>query len=234
MVHPAAFYQYPPQPYQIPHGITSPSPVYQHYQPVYTPPPQAPANPSPPAAQADATKEDGYAEFKEMLMKDKADREAREAAAKKAEEEKFAALEAAKAKAEEIAKAAEAAAAAATTEAEKKAADEQAKLKAEAQEAASKAKTEADEAAAKFKEEKEAAVAAAAAAAAPPAPEERKKPIKFKDAVGRKFSFPFHLCRTWEVRKSKSSLSVSLDFILITSFGNIGYGRSNPPGIFTC
>ncbi|KAF2230585.1 hypothetical protein EV356DRAFT_418723, partial [Viridothelium virens] len=23
-------------------------------------------------------------------------------------------------------------------------------------------------------------------------------PIKFKDAVGRKFSFPFHLCKTWK------------------------------------
>jgi hypothetical protein len=26
-----------------------------------------------------------------------------------------------------------------------------------------------------------------------------RAPIKFKDAVGRKFSFPFHLCSTWEV-----------------------------------
>ncbi|KUJ18926.1 uncharacterized protein LY89DRAFT_582316 [Mollisia scopiformis] len=25
-----------------------------------------------------------------------------------------------------------------------------------------------------------------------------KSPIKFKDAVGRKFSFPFHLCKKWE------------------------------------
>ena len=25
------------------------------------------------------------------------------------------------------------------------------------------------------------------------------KPIRFKDAVGRKFSFPFHLCQTWKV-----------------------------------
>lgn len=30
-----------------------------------------------------------------------------------------------------------------------------------------------------------------------------KKPIKFKDAVGRKFSFPFHLCATWAVSTSK-------------------------------
>ncbi|KAF2766011.1 hypothetical protein EJ03DRAFT_278987, partial [Teratosphaeria nubilosa] len=25
-----------------------------------------------------------------------------------------------------------------------------------------------------------------------------KAPIKFKDAVGRKFSFPWHLCKTWK------------------------------------
>ncbi len=28
---------------------------------------------------------------------------------------------------------------------------------------------------------------------------ERKKPLKFKDAIGRRFSFPFHLCNTWHV-----------------------------------
>ena len=27
----------------------------------------------------------------------------------------------------------------------------------------------------------------------------KKKPLKFRDAVGRKFSFPFELCNTWEV-----------------------------------
>jgi hypothetical protein len=26
-----------------------------------------------------------------------------------------------------------------------------------------------------------------------------KAPVKFKDALGRKFSFPFHLCQTWTV-----------------------------------
>ncbi|KAK8221189.1 hypothetical protein IWZ01DRAFT_490085 [Phyllosticta capitalensis] len=30
-----------------------------------------------------------------------------------------------------------------------------------------------------------------------PKPEEKRLPIKFKDAVGRKFSFPWHLCKTW-------------------------------------
>jgi hypothetical protein len=28
-----------------------------------------------------------------------------------------------------------------------------------------------------------------------------KPPIKFKDAVGRKFSFPWHLCKSWKVRR---------------------------------
>ena len=30
-----------------------------------------------------------------------------------------------------------------------------------------------------------------------PPPEKREKPIKFKDAIGRTFNFPFHLCNTW-------------------------------------
>jgi hypothetical protein len=34
----------------------------------------------------------------------------------------------------------------------------------------------------------------------------RKEPIKFNDALGRKFTFPFHVCCTWEVR--------SLQFIM--------------------
>ena len=33
----------------------------------------------------------------------------------------------------------------------------------------------------------------------------KQKPIKFEDAVGRKFSFPFHLCSTWPVSYSNSS-----------------------------
>jgi len=30
-------------------------------------------------------------------------------------------------------------------------------------------------------------------------PDERKKPIRFTDAVGRKYIFPFHFCKTWAV-----------------------------------
>jgi hypothetical protein len=33
----------------------------------------------------------------------------------------------------------------------------------------------------------------------PTAEADKKKPIKFLDAVGRKFSFPFELCCTWAV-----------------------------------
>jgi hypothetical protein len=35
-----------------------------------------------------------------------------------------------------------------------------------------------------------------------------KAPLRFKDAVGRKFSFPFHLCATWSV-SCYSSLMLS-------------------------
>ena len=29
---------------------------------------------------------------------------------------------------------------------------------------------------------------------------EETEPLKFKDVVDRKFTFPFHLCSTWQVR----------------------------------
>lgn len=32
-----------------------------------------------------------------------------------------------------------------------------------------------------------------------PSPDDGKAPIKFKDAVGRKFSFPWRICKTWKV-----------------------------------
>ena len=130
-----------------------------------------------------------------MLLDQKAEQEARELAARKAEEDRAALAEAEKKKADEIAAAAAEAAAKATTEAEKKAADKAAEEAAKAAEEAAKAKADAD-----------AAIAAAAVPPPPPPPpEEKKKPIKFKDAVGRKFSFPFHLCATWEVSLSRRS-----------------------------
>jgi hypothetical protein len=37
--------------------------------------------------------------------------------------------------------------------------------------------------------------------------QKREKPIKFKDAVGREFSFPFDFCKTWAV-------GLTTDFLL--------------------
>ncbi|MCJ1259769.1 hypothetical protein MMC24_007608 [Lignoscripta atroalba] len=194
MHHPAGpgYFPYPPQAYPIPHPM-APSPVYHAYPPVYSPPPVH--TPPPPPPPPDTSRDDEkFARLEKLFMDQKLETEAREAAAKKAEEDKIAKAEADKKMAGEIAAAASAAAAAATEEAEKKAAEEAAKSKAEAEAAKSKAEAEAAAAASA------AALAAAAATPPPPPPppEEKKKPIKFKDAVGRKFSFPFHLCNTWE------------------------------------
>ncbi|KAL9131870.1 MAG: hypothetical protein Q9217_000316 [Psora testacea] len=136
----------------------------------------------------------------------------------KAAAEKAAREKAAQAEADARIKAAVDAAAAAAKEevekeykaaAEKAAKDKAAQAEAEAKMAAEiKAASDAAAAAAKEEVEKEhkaaaekaAADAAAEAAAATPAPappKEKDKPIKFKDAVGRKFNFPFHLCATW-------------------------------------
>ncbi|MCJ1449421.1 MAG: hypothetical protein MMC23_009941 [Stictis urceolatum] len=172
--------------FHVSHPV-APSPV--HYPHMYPSPPAHQTPPPPPQPQQqEPSKPDGYEELKQMLLDQKAEQEARELAARKAEEDRAALAEAEKKKADEIAAAAAEAAAKATTEAEKKAADKAAEEAAKAAEEAAKAKADAD-----------AAIAAAAVPPPPPPPpEEKKKPIKFKDAVGRKFSFPFHLCATWE------------------------------------
>lgn len=104
------------------------------------------------------------------------------------------------------------AAALARADAEKKAAEDAAKAKEEAEKATAAAASEAAAAATAAANEAAAKAAAAAAEAAakaaepppPPPPPEKKQPIKFKDAVGRKFSFPFELCATWQVRQLTS------------------------------
>jgi hypothetical protein len=61
-------------------------------------------------------------------------------------------------------------------------------------------RSEAEEASKKAAEAaKEAEDAKKAAAAPPPPPEEKKAPVRFHDAIGRKFNFPFHLCTKWTV-----------------------------------
>ncbi|RMZ78209.1 hypothetical protein DV738_g4004, partial [Chaetothyriales sp. CBS 135597] len=119
--------------------------------------------------------------------------EAAEAALKAAAEE-------AAAKAERAAlekKIADDAAAAAKSEAEKAAADAAAAAKEAAEQAQKEAAEklrEAEAAAAKAKAEAEAAQEKAAAAKPP----EKKKPVRFKDAIGRNYNFPFERCCRWQ------------------------------------
>lgn len=128
---------------------------------------------------------------------------AREAAIEKAARDKAIAEERAavekKIAEEAAAKASKIAREEAMKEAEIKAAEEAAKAKIAAEEAAAIAAAEATEKATAEAAIKTAEAVAAATAAARAPSTEKRKPIKFKDAVGRKFSFPFHLCNTWPV-----------------------------------
>ena len=212
--HPAAFYGYPPQGFPMP--ISPPPAMYQTFPAMYSPPlapapapapaaapapaptptpapapapaPAAPAQSStpPPAPDTSNDTDEKFARIEKLFLDQKAEQEAKEAAAQQALKDAAAKAEADKQRAEEIAAASAAAAAAAKeeVEAEYKAAAEKAKADKEA----------ADKAAAE-------AAAAAAAAAPPPPPKEKDKPLKFQDAIGRKFSFPFHLCNTWSVSR---------------------------------
>lgn len=148
-----------------------------------------------------------------MILDDRLDREAKELAREAKELAKKQAIE--RAAAEKAAQDAQTAhdrkitleaAALARADAEKKAAEDAAKAKEEAEkataaaasEAAAAATAAANEAAAKAAAEAAEAAAKAAEPPPPPPPPEKKQPIKFKDAVGRKFSFPFELCATWQ------------------------------------
>lgn len=134
-------------------------------------------------------------------------KEAADAALKAAAEE--AAAKAEKAAAEK--KIADEAAAAAKTAAEKEAAEAAAALKEEAKKAQEEAQAklkEAEEAAAKAKAEAEEAEKKAAAAAAP----EKKAPVRFKDAIGRNYNFPWERCCRWRV---------SVDFPLAAGDANL-------------
>ncbi|OXN01755.1 hypothetical protein CDV58_09450, partial [Aspergillus fumigatus] len=168
---------------------------------------QGESSPSPVPAAAEVAKDEAIARLEKLILEERTEREAKEAreAALRAAIEKEAAEQAAREeRAAHEKKLVEEAAAAARAEAEQKAAEEAAKAKKEAEEAAAAARAEAEqkaaEEAAKLKKEAEEAVAAATAAATAAANKvpEKKKPIKFKDAVGRKFSFPFDLCCTWQ------------------------------------
>ncbi|KAK6381032.1 uncharacterized protein PV06_10773 [Exophiala oligosperma] len=119
-------------------------------------------------------------------------KEAAEAALRAAAEE--AAAKAEKAAAEK--KIADEAAAAAKSQAEKDAADAAAAAQAEAKKAQEEAEAklkEAEAQAAKAKAEAEEAEKKAAAAAPP----EKKAPVRFKDAIGRNYNFPWERCHRW-------------------------------------
>jgi chemotaxis protein histidine kinase CheA len=179
-----------------------------------TSPPPAPAErkktpevkePPPPPPPDDTSKKE-IESLRELIKKHEEERVAREnAIIAKAEADKAAAA-AEKKKQEEIA----AAKAAAKAEAEK-AADEVAKKAKEesdqklkdAEDAFKKAKDEsdkklADAQQAKEAEEKKKKELEEEIKKNKPLPDMLKEPIKFKDAVGRKFSFPWHLCKTWK------------------------------------
>ncbi|KAH1450394.1 hypothetical protein KXX58_004965 [Aspergillus fumigatus] len=193
------------EPYPMVPGMVPPP--YLNTYPRVPSPSQGESSPSPVPAAAEVAKDEAIARLEKLILEERTEREAKEAreAALRAAIEKEAAEQAAREeRAAHEKKLVEEAAAAARAEAEQKAAEEAAKAKKEAEEAAAAARAEAEqkaaEEAAKLKKEAEEAVAAATAAATAAANKvpEKKKPIKFKDAVGRKFSFPFDLCCTWQ------------------------------------
>ncbi|KAB8070311.1 hypothetical protein BDV29DRAFT_35518 [Aspergillus leporis] len=179
MIHPSYFNPYP--------RVPSPSQV------------ESSGSPPPPM---DTSKDEAIARLEKLILEERLEREAKEQreAARQAVLEQEAAEQAAREeRAAHEKRIAEEAAARAKAEAEQKAAEEAAKAKKEAEEAATAAAAEAAAAATEAANAAAAEAIAAARAAASDKPlPEKKKPIKFKDAVGRKFSFPFDLCCTWQ------------------------------------
>ena len=188
---PGGYYPYAPPSFPMPQGMP-PQPMFHPY-PVYSPPPVV--NTPPPSS--DISKDDEkFARLEKLLLDQKEEQAAKEAAAERAAAEKAAKAAAEAEKAREIKAASDSAA---------KEAKEQ--VEQEHKEAAEKAEKAAKEAAEKAAKEAEAAEAAKPL----PAPKEKQKPIKFKDAVGRKFSFPYHLCSTWSVRFSNTAQPSTLE-----------------------
>ena len=186
------------------------------------------------AAQAKAAQAEANAKRAEEIAT--ASAEAAAAARKEVEKDyqaaakdKAAKAEAEAKKAEEIAAASAHAAAEAREEVKKEheaaAKDKAAKAEAEAKRAEEIATASATAVAAA----KEEAEKAAAAKSAPPT-KEKDKPIKFKDAIGRRFNFPFDVCNTWSVshsRRGKTALLTGSDH-LISGYGVFDKGSLSP------
>ncbi|KAF7620123.1 hypothetical protein F9C07_1428193 [Aspergillus flavus] len=188
------------EPYGMVPGMIHPS--YFNPYPRVPSPSQVESTGSPPPPPTDTSKDEAIARLEKLILEERTEREAREQreAARQAAMEQEAAEQAAREeRAAHEMRIVEEAAARAREEAEQKAAEEAAKAKKEAEEAAAAAAAEAAAAATEAANAAAAeAIAAARAAASDKPPPEKKKPIKFKDAVGRKFSFPFDLCCTWQ------------------------------------
>lgn len=189
------------------HGYPYPPPQHTSPPPPTTTPAAEEKKPDPPKEVVEKVvevekivevekKEDPLAKevekLRAMIKQQEDERIAREEAIKAAEVAKKLQAEQDALKAKEIA----AAAAAAKADAEKAAEDVAKKAK----EASDKKLAEVE--AAKVELEKKQKELEEAAAKNKPIPDMEKAPIKFKDAVGRKFSFPWHLCKTWKGMES--------------------------------
>ncbi|KAK6431698.1 hypothetical protein LTR95_012145 [Oleoguttula sp. CCFEE 5521] len=192
------------------HGMYPPfMPGYPQMPYMY--PPSHTASPAPPPAKDEKSEE--MQSLRDLIKKHEEERVARERAMIAKAEADAAAFAAARAKEEEEKKKkAEIAAASALAKAEaEKVAEVSAKKVKEESDAKLK---QAEEASKNAKEESEKKLADAKKAKEDvekkkkeledeikknaPLPDMLKPPIKFKDAVGRKFSFPWHLCKTWK------------------------------------
>ncbi|CAI7647661.1 unnamed protein product [Penicillium manginii] len=196
-----SFFPHYPQPTPAPPEPT-PTPAPAAPTPAPAPAP-APAPEPAPAPPADTAKDEAIARLEKLILDDRLAREAKEAEAIAKIEQEAKDAAAAAAQLAHDRKIAGEAAALARADAEQRAAEDAAKAKEEAEKAAAAAAADAATAAtaaaaAAAADAAAAKEAEAAKAAAPPPPAEKKKPIKFKDAVGRKFSFPFELCATWQ------------------------------------
>ncbi|RJE23282.1 hypothetical protein PHISCL_04397 [Aspergillus sclerotialis] len=178
---PGSYYHFRESYPMVPPGMIPP---YFSSYPRVPSPTQMESSPSPVPTAADTAKDEAIARLEKLILQERTEREAKEAREAQEAAEKVAREE----RAAHEKKIALEAAALARAEAEQKAAEEAAKAKEEAEKVAAAAAAEAAAA----------ATEAANAAAASKIPPEKKKPIKFKDAVGRKFSFPFDLCCTWQ------------------------------------
>ncbi|KAG9233737.1 hypothetical protein BJ875DRAFT_441949 [Amylocarpus encephaloides] len=97
-----------------------------------------------------------------------------------------------------------------------------------------KAKIEDEEA----KPEAAAELAKAIAAGKPPPYRKEKPPIRFKDCIGRKFTFPFHLCATWAAMEGliqQAFLNVQIigPWVAEGKYDMVGpNGKSIPPQVW--